>query len=72
MKKIEDLVELVNAGAHLDLSASRKKVPDLIALAQAASRSKSNIIIDGSKKVDDLIAIVKAGRGRVTIRFTGT
>lgn len=69
MKKTEDIIVLMNAGAHIDLSGAGKTVPDLIALATAAARSKSSLTISGSKKVEDLMQIVKAGRGRVTIRF---
>lgn len=60
---------LIAAGAHVDLTSARKTVADLAELAAVAAKSKTNIIISGSKKVDDLLQIVKAGKGRVTIKL---
>jgi antitoxin (DNA-binding transcriptional repressor) of toxin-antitoxin stability system len=68
MKKTEDIIRLIGAGAHIELTGN-KSVADLVALAAAAAKSKTDLRITGSKKVEDLLKVVQAGRGRVTIRF---
>jgi hypothetical protein len=70
MKKIEDMIKIMQAGGQIDLVTGDKATPDLVILAGAAAKWKAELVINGgNKKVDDLIEIVKAGKGRVTVRF---
>jgi hypothetical protein len=69
MKPTHDLVRMAAAGGNLDLRTCTKPTVDLVQIAAAVAISHGRLVIGGNKAIEDLLQIVSAARGRVTVAF---
>lgn len=70
MKTKESLLELVAAGAHLDLSDSGLTSESLAEIAGACRRAGTTLIVGDKPTKESLLKIVAAGGGNVTVKVT--
>ncbi len=68
MKPTPDLMKIIAEGGNLDLSDVTKPATDLIQLATAAAARGVSLTISDRKPIADLVQIVRAGNGSVTVK----
>jgi hypothetical protein len=68
MQKTNDIITLISRGANLEIKSGGRSVDDLIEIATAAAKHSVRLTIDANKSLEDLIDIVEAGGGAITIR----
>ncbi len=67
-KSPADLIQLAQAGARIELDGRRYAVPDLVAIARSLrTEGLLTIINSEGKSTNDLVSVVSAAPGRVTI-----
>lgn len=72
MKPTADLLTLIDAGGHIDLSTFPKPTADLVTLASAARARGTKLIISGNKPTAELVTIIQAGGDVVTVAWPKT
>jgi hypothetical protein len=64
----DDLVQVINAGAALDIQCGQRLTADLVRVATAAATKGAKVTFRGlgGRMTADLVQIAAAGRGAVT------
>ncbi|WP_395175064.1 hypothetical protein [Roseibium alexandrii] len=69
MPNRECILDLIKAGASIDVTAKTFNVDILTEFAEAAAETGTQLIIPGNLSNDMLLRVVVAGRGSVTVKY---
>lgn len=73
-KSIQELIQIVNAGAGLRMQVGNKSTEDLIKLAEAARSAGAILFLTGlsSRDITEVIRIAQAGKGALVLEDNPT
>lgn len=69
MQTTEDIIALIARGANVEIKSAGRSVDDLVEIATSAAKHNVRLAIDANKNMEDLIDIIEAGRGAVTLKI---